>query len=82
MNEERKPTIDERIRALTESGQLVFEIQKDTLAAIDRLTEQVGQLTEQVRQADQRERKGRQAILTGVAAYLRALENGEDGKKD
>ena len=75
MNDDKpKPTLDERIQALTESGQLVFEMLKDTIANMDRMTEEI-------RAADKRERKARAAILTGIAAYLRALDNGEEGRQ-
>ena len=57
-------TIDERLEALTINVEVMSGMLKDMLERQDA--------------ADRRERKGRQAILTGIAAYLRALENGED----
>jgi len=73
MNEEpKKPTIDERIQALTETAQLVFEMQKDTFERFDRMVKRMEVL-------DQRERKARQAVLAAMTAYLDALNgNGEE----
>jgi hypothetical protein len=35
-------------------------------------------MRQEMRAADRRERKARQPILTGLAAYFRALENGDE----
>jgi RNase P subunit RPR2 len=73
MNEKpKKPTIDERIQALTETAQLVFEMQKDTFERFDRMVKRMEVL-------DQRERKARPAVLAAMTAYLDALNgNGEE----
>ena len=66
MNDERKPDMDERLQALRESVEL--------------LTHDVHEMQREMKAADRRERKARQAILTGIAAYLRALENGDEAE--
>lgn len=63
MDNEQKPTIDERLQALTMNLELMAREMEETKKRQD--------------EADRRERKGRQAILRGIAEYLRAL-NGED----
>ncbi|HKE24947.1 MAG TPA: hypothetical protein VKB88_21440 [Bryobacteraceae bacterium] len=47
-------------------------------ANIAELTETTQKWVEQTIRLDRRERKGREALLSGIAAYLRALGNGED----
>ena len=54
---DKKPTLDERLEALTHSLELM-QIEQQRL--------------------DERERHAHQALLTGIAAYLRALANGRD----
>jgi hypothetical protein len=64
-DEERKPTLDERLEALTHTLEL---------AALDIETTRAEQ-----KRLDQRERQAREALLSGIAAYLRALsaDNGD-----
>jgi hypothetical protein len=62
--DEQKPTIDERLEALTASLELMahdFEAMRIEQQRLDR-----------------RERQAREALLSGIAAYLRVLseENG------
>ena len=47
-------------------------------ANIAELTETTQKWVEQAKRLDARERKGREALLSGIAAYLRTLQNGED----
>jgi len=49
-------------------------------ANIAELVETTGKWVELTKRLDARERKARQALMTGIAAYLRAL--GEDGDKE
>jgi hypothetical protein len=67
-SEKPKPTLDERLGALTQSLEL--------------LTRDVEAMRERMEAADRRERKARQAILTGIAAYLRALDANGDEPQD
>jgi len=55
------PNIDERIEALVHTMELFQADMKDFAAKQERL--------------DKRERNARQALLEGIAAYLRALNN-------
>lgn len=64
-------TIDERLEALTINVEVMSGMLKDMLARDKRRAEEI-------RHAEDRERRGRQAILTGIAAYLRAFE--DDGE--
>ena len=59
-NGERKPMIDERLEALTQSLELF---------AAD-----MRKMREREERLDARERRGRAAILAAVAAYLNALD--------
>lgn len=61
--DEQQPTIDERLQALTHNLEL---------AMLD-----IEATREQQKRLDLRERTARGALLSGIAAYLRALENGE-----
>jgi hypothetical protein len=61
-----KPTIDERLEAVTQSLELAIRETQDMKAEIRRL--------------DMRERRAREALLTGIAAYLRAL-NEDNGRR-
>ena len=63
MNNEPKKTIDERLEALTMNLELLSREME------------ASHLRQEA--AERRERRGRQAILTGIAAYLRALEDGD-----
>lgn len=65
MSETPKKTIDERLDALT----INFELALQEMEAFRKTTEEL----------DRRERQGREALLTGIAAYLRALRGNEDG---
>lgn len=64
MSEEPKKTIDERLAALTVNVELMSGMLKDVIERMDA--------------ADRRERKARQAILAGIAAYIQALQNGDE----
>ena len=68
-----KPTIDERLQALAESLELLTRDIHEMQAAMR-------QHDERMRQLDARERRAREALLTGIAAYLRAL-NEDDGQQ-
>ena len=59
-----KPTLDERLQAVIESLELQAREMEAMRARMDRL--------------DARERRARQALLSGIAAYLQALQ--EDGE--
>ena len=61
--DEKKPNIDERLEAIVQSLEI--------------LTHDVHDMQGAIRAADKRERQGRAAILEGVAAYLKALTNGD-----
>jgi hypothetical protein len=63
--DEQQPTIDERLQALTHSLEL---------AVLD-----IEATRKQQKRLDQRERNAREAILSGIAAYLRALNSDEEG---
>ena len=65
MSETPKKTIDERLDALT----INFELALQEMEAFRKTTEEL----------DRRERQGREALLTGIAAYLRALRGSDDG---
>jgi hypothetical protein len=76
MAENHKPTIDERIEALTQSLELAVhegERQREEIARLD------ARMREEIARLDARERRARQALLTGIAAYLRALNEGDEG---
>jgi hypothetical protein len=57
--QERKPTIDERLEAIARNLELAEAEQRQMRAEQKRL--------------DRRERQAREALLSGIAAYLRAL---------
>ena len=61
-----KPTIDERLEAVAQSLELAIRETQDMKAEMRRL--------------DMRERRAREALLAGIAAYLRAL-NEDDGQQ-
>jgi hypothetical protein len=61
--DEQKPTIDERLQALTHNLELVM---------LD-----IEATRKQQKRLDQRERNAREALLSRIAAYLRALKNDE-----
>jgi hypothetical protein len=63
-NNDKQPTIDERLQALTHSLELM-QLDMETYRA------------EQER-LDKRERRAREALLSGIAAYLRALSTDDD----
>jgi len=63
-DEQRKPTIDERLEVLVQSLELAQHEQERLRAEQERL--------------DRRERRARAALLTGIAAYLEALNEGND----
>ena len=60
-----RPTIDERLEALTQSLELQALENERHRAEMERL--------------DARERRARTALLTGIAAYLRALGDDQPG---
>lgn len=61
----KKRTIDERLDALT----MNFELALQEIEASRKRTEEL----------DRREREGREALLAGIAGYLRALRGNENG---
>ena len=63
-NGKKKPTIDERLEALTQSLEL--------------LSVNMHAMQEKQAEQDERERRGRAALLAGIAAYLQALQDGGD----
>lgn len=66
MENGQKPGIDERLAALAESVELLS-------VNVHALQDQSRKFEEQQERLDQRERVAREALLTGIAAYLRAL---------
>jgi hypothetical protein len=65
--ENRKPTIDERLEALTQTLELMSHDTEAWRAEQKRL--------------DARERRARRAIMQGIVAYLKALdEESHDGE--
>jgi hypothetical protein len=66
MSEEQKPTIDERLEALVQSLELM-QIETE-------------EHKQQIKALDARERQAREALLSGIAAYLRALGQGNGEK--
>jgi hypothetical protein len=73
MSEEKKPTIDERIEALTHSLELFQLEQKQHV-------EQMKLHAAEMKRLDQRERKARQALGAAIAAYIEALDDDEHGR--
>jgi hypothetical protein len=72
MSEDRKPTIDERLEAITQSLELLsvnMHAAQEKAAEYEALQARL----------DARERKGREALLSGISAYLRALGQEENG---
>jgi hypothetical protein len=67
MSDEPKKTIDERLEALTTNVEVMSGMLHDMIARQDA--------------ADRRERKAREAIMAGIAAYIRALENGDEDEE-
>ena len=67
MNGEQKPAIDERLKALAESLELLTHDVHEMQAAMARL--------------DRRERQARTALMTGIAAYIQALQDDEEEAK-
>lgn len=63
-----KRTIDERIDALTMNLELISA----DIEAFRRRSEEL----------DRRERQGREALLAGIAAYLRALQGEQPGTEN
>jgi hypothetical protein len=61
---DEKPTLDERLTALRESVEL--------------LTHDIHEMQATMARLDSRERRARQALLTGIAAYLRALNENDE----
>jgi hypothetical protein len=64
-------TIDERLENISQQLEIISSMQ---LASELRAEEH----ERRMQALDARERKARAALLTGVAAYLRALGNGEE----
>jgi len=62
--DQRMNRLAERQEALAESVQL--------------LTHGIHEMQTQQKRLDARERKAREALLSGIAAYLRALQNGDE----
>lgn len=67
MDEEQKPTIDERLQALTHNLEL--------------MSLETEAMRKQQQRLDRRERNAREALLSGIAAYLRALKEGDNGEE-
>ncbi|HXA24426.1 MAG TPA: hypothetical protein VNW90_19235 [Acetobacteraceae bacterium] len=65
---DEQPTIDERLQALTHNLEL---------AMLD-----IEATRKQQKRLDQRERNAREALLSGIAAYLQALKNGGEDEED
>jgi hypothetical protein len=65
MDEQPKPTIDERLEAIAQSVEL--------------LTRDVREMQQRMDAADLRERKARRAFLIGIQAYLEALDTDDNG---
>jgi hypothetical protein len=68
-------TIEERLESISQQLEIITGMQ---LASERRFDE----MEAEHKRLDARERKAREALLSGVAAYLRALQNGnekEDG---
>jgi len=51
-------------------------------ANIAELTETTEKWVEQTKRLDARERKARGALLSGIAAYLRALQDGDEEEEE
>jgi hypothetical protein len=66
MTPPRKPTIDERLEALTQSLELMHHENERQRAEMRRL--------------DRRERNAREALLAGISAYLQALKADDNGQ--
>lgn len=64
-----KRTIDERLDALLNALTMNFELAFQEMEVFRKRTEDL----------DRREREGREALLAGIAAYLRALRGNQDG---
>jgi len=73
-DQEPKPTIDERLARLVERHEALSQ-------SVESLTHDIREMRAEHARLDRRERKAREALLTGIAAYLRALgeENGAGG---
>jgi uncharacterized protein YllA (UPF0747 family) len=65
---DEQPTIDERLLALTHNLEL---------AMLD-----IEATRKQQKRLDRRERNAREALLSGIAAYLRALKNDNEEEED
>jgi peptidoglycan hydrolase CwlO-like protein len=59
-------TIDERLEALTQNLEL--------------LSHDIEAEKEKIRRLDERERRARAALMAGIAAYLQALAEDDDGE--
>ena len=73
MTPPRKPTIDERPEALTQSFEHLAREAEAARARMDRHAEEM-------RRLDRRERNAREALLSGIAAYLQALKADDNGQ--
>ena len=71
MSDEPKPTIDERLEALAQSLELLT-------ADVHQMQEENRKRDERMAELDARERRAREALLSGIAAYLRALGEGDE----
>jgi hypothetical protein len=66
-NDKPKKTIDERLDRLVERHEALSQ-------SVESLTHDIHQMQAQQERFDKRERKAREALLSGIAAYLRALQ--------
>ena len=61
-------SIDERLQVVTQNLEL--------------LSQDIHQMQDEMRRLDARERKGREALLAGIAAYLRTLQDNDNGDEE
>lgn len=67
MDEQPKPTIDERLEALAQNVQLLS-------VNVHAMQEDTRRWEAEQKRLDKRERRGREAILAGIAGYWQALQ--------
>ena len=75
MSNQPKKTIDERLEALTTSVEVMSGMLKDMLEENEKRAKEA---EERFARAEKRERKARQAIMAGIAAYMAALQDGDE----
>jgi hypothetical protein len=72
MDEQSKPSIDERLEALTQNVEILTH-------DVHELQDSMREMQRRMDAADLRERKARRALLVGIQAYLNALDDNGDG---